>query len=87
MTLGLIWILACGEKEISDTAIEPEDTSTDPQNDSGVDTEPTRSLIGLCPMAAAYLSRLLPSNAVSIVRRDRVLFGCSHYYDPACPVD
>ena len=37
MTLGLIWLLACNDKEPvtasgNDTAIESEDTSTNPQD-------------------------------------------------------
>ena len=40
MTLGLIWLLACGEKDVNDTAIESEDdTSTESQDDSASDID------------------------------------------------
>ena len=45
MTLGWIWLLACGEIETSDTAsnndteIEPEETATEVLEDSATETE------------------------------------------------
>ena len=70
MTLGWIWLLACGEKETSDTAsnndtaIEPEETATEVLEDSATETELDTESDQPVSNGWVYLNRQHPSNGV-----------------------
>ena len=77
MTLGLIWLLACGDKTTDTTVEFEEDTSTESPEDSAMDIESEQPIADGCgtPQSATVEQRSMDSNE----GRERLSFGCTQY--------